>query len=312
MPPHPRLPMSAFGRQNVRTCHIFAAHHIVSIHPSVAISMHINTAEVHSSMKYHFSTILITAALAGSLAGTATAQPRRGRRAPGPPPAPKGVVANVSGSISQYNYNRDGDVEGFLLGNNTIVHLPPQAAIRSAASFHIGDSIDVSGFGQTSASGLQTIEAQSIKDRTSGKTLAMPEPGPAAPFSGSGRIQQLNYGPDGAVNGFLLHDGTLATMPPFSAGNPSSIRVGSTVAYSGYARRTMSDRTVVDVQNLTINGQQLALGLAGPGAGPAVGPAGPPPPPDSPRSARAPLPAGRADQPPPPPPPAQAPLEQAR
>lgn len=253
-------------------------------------------------MKLQLSRILIPAALAAALASFLPAQPPRPRR-PGPSPVPPGVFANASGSISQFNYNRDGDVEGFLLGNNTIVHLPPQAAIRSAASFHIGDTIHASGYEQTSPSGFRTVEAQSIKDRTSGKTLAVPEPGPAAPFSGSGRIQQLNYGPDGAVNGFLLHDGTFATMPPFSASNPSSIRVGANVAYSGYARRSMSDRTVVDVQNLTINGQQLALD--------ANGSAVPPPPPDASgppapsmarRGRRAMLPAGRTDQPPLPPP----------
>ena len=160
------------------------------------------------------------------------------------------------------------------------------------------------------------MEAQALQDRTSGRTFTMPQPGPAAPYSGSGRIQQLNYGPDGAVNGLLLSDNTLVAIPPFSAGNPTSIRAGATISYSGYARRTMNDRTVVNAQTLTINGQQLALATpAGPrGVAPPLPPppsgapaAAPPPPPNGPGAA-APNPGGPppqnwAAEPPPPAPP---------
>jgi hypothetical protein len=118
-------------------------------------------------------------------------------------------------------------------------------------------------------------------------------PGAAAPYSGSGRIRQLNYGPDGAVNGFLLGNGTLAMLPPFTATNSSPVRVGASVRYSGYARNTMSGRTVVDVQTLSINGQTLNMTDAGA-------------PPPSPPPAAGPAPVGGPDEPPPPPPPPQA------
>ena len=142
----------------------------------------------------------------------------------------------------------------------------------------------------------------------------MPQPGPAAPYSGSGRIQQLNYGADGAVNGLLLSDGTLVAVPPFGANNPTSIGTGANISYSGYARRTMSNRTVVNAQTLTVNGQQLALAApAGPGdpRGPRGAAAPPPPAPGSP-AANAPNPQGpppqnRTAEPPPPPSPAAPP-----
>ncbi|MDQ2947618.1 MAG: hypothetical protein M3Y27_17080, partial [Acidobacteriota bacterium] len=120
------------------------------------------------------------------------------------------MSTTVSGTISQFNYDLDADIEGFLLSNHTLVHLPPRAAARLGTSLHTGESVQVAGLAQTSSSGFQTIEAQSITDRAAGKTFTMLLPGAAAPFSVSGRIQQLNYGPDGAVNGFLLDNGTLA------------------------------------------------------------------------------------------------------
>jgi hypothetical protein len=86
----------------------------------------------------------------------------------------------------------------------------------------VGDTVQIAGFAQTSPAGFQTIEAQAVQDKTSGKTFTVPQLGAAAPYSGSGRIQQLNYGADGAINGFLLDNGTLATVPPFAASATSS------------------------------------------------------------------------------------------
>lgn len=261
-----------------------------------------------------FRTTLGTAAFC-TLTGAGWAQ---GQRGPGPHPggpAPVGVYTTVTGSVSQLNYDHEAEVNGFLLNNNTFVHLPPRAATRLAGAIRPGDTVQVAGLARPSLNGSQQVEAQSIQDRSSGKTLTVPQPGAAAPYSGSGRIQQLNYGPDGSVNGFLLSDGTLANVPPFGAGNPTSIRVGASVSYSGYARKTMSDRTVVDVQSLTVNGQQLVLAPAGPvgprgarGAAPPPAGAVAPAPPAAPGAAPAPLPPVRTAEPAaPPPPPAQPP-----
>jgi hypothetical protein len=253
-------------------------------------------------MKLYQSRILLCTVLGCALVTTGAAQGPRGRRGgppPGGPPAQAGVYTTVSGTISQFNYDRDAEIEGFLLSNNTLVHLPPPAANRIGSSIRKGDAVQIAGYAQTSPAGVQMMEAQSVEDRTLGKTFTTPQPGAAAPYSGSGRIQQLNYGPDGAVNGFLFDNGTLATIPPFAVTNPSFVRIGATVAYAGYARSTLSGRTVVNVQSVTINGQPLTLGAAGPGNGP-DGPSPLPP-------AAGPAAAGRTDEPPPPPPPARPP-----
>ena len=276
-------------------------------------------------MKLYMSRALLCCLLGSTLATIGAAQGPRGRRGsppPAGPPAQGGVYTTLSGSISQFNYDRDAEIEGFLFKNNTLVHLPPRVAQRIGTSIRAGDTIQITGYAQTSPAGMQTIEAVSIQDRTTGKSFSVPQPGGAAPYSASGRIQQLNYGRDGAINGLLFDNGTFASIPPFSASNPSSIRVGTTVAYTGYARSTISGRTVVDAQTVTINGQPLALGMAGPDRGPGapppppVGPRGPgaPPPPavggagaPPPVAAVRPMPAGRTDEPPPPPPPPQQP-----
>ncbi len=277
-------------------------------------------------MKLYLSRALLCSLLGCTLATIGAAQGPRGRRGippPAGPPVQRGVYTTVSGSISQFNYDRDAEVEGFLLKNNTLVQLPPRVAQRIGTSIRAGDTVQITGYAETSPAGMQTIEATGVQDRTSGKSFSMLQPGGAAPYSASGRIQQLNYGRDGVVNGLLFDNGTFAAVPPFSAVNPSSLRVGATVAYTGYARSTISGRTVVDVQTLTINGQSLTLGMAGsdrgpgdppppPPAGP-QGPGTPPPPPGVGDPAAQPgpsvrsTPAGRTDEPLPPPAPAQRP-----
>jgi hypothetical protein len=178
--------------------------------------------------------------------------------APAPAPVSLGAPKTMSGTISQLNYNPEGDIEGFVVNGSMLVHLPPPM-LRAAEGLHKGDGIEVQGLEHSSGAGLSVLEAQSIQDRTSNKKLALPSPGGPAPYASSGKVQQLNYGPDGAINGFLLDNGTLATMPPFSASQPSAVRVGSSVSVAGTARATMSGRTVVDVQTITVNGQSIAF-----------------------------------------------------
>ena len=260
-------------------------------------------------MNMHRSRTLLCLTLGCAVATIGCAQATRETRAPQPfgAPAPQGVGTTVSGTLSQFNYDRDGEVEGFLLSNNTLVHVPPRVSAHVATSIHAADNIEVTGLAQTSPSGVRIVEAQRIQDRSSGLTLTVPQPGAAAPFSGSGRIQQLNYAPDGAVNGFVFDNGTLARVSPFAASNPSSVRVGATVAYSGFARNTMSGRTVVELQTLTINGQVLSINPPGrvePAPPPPLG-AGRPGAPAAPNAA--PSAPGRTAEPPAPPPPPQNP-----
>ena len=225
-------------------------------------------------------------------------------RRPAAPAVPVGTYTTVSGTIAQFNYNRDALVEGFLLSDKTLVHLPPNAAPLIGPALHAADSVTITGYAITSAAGLRTIEAREVKDRTLGKTYTIPQPGPAAPYSGSGRVQQLNYGADGSVNGFLLDNGTLAELPPYSADNPSSISPGLPVTFTGYARSTLMGRTVVDLQTLSVNGQTLTIQPAARRSGRADAPGAPAPAPPASNRAR---PGGQMDEPtPPPPPPPQA------
>ncbi len=110
-------------------------------------------------------------------------------------------------------------------------------------------------------------------------------PAPAAPgpvatqefLTRTSSIRQWNYGPTGEVNGFLLANGMLATVPPdLGAQLRSAARIGSRVTVRGYPWTGVNGRSILSVQSVTVNSQTLGVGAPVPGA-PAE--AAPPPPP---------------------------------
>lgn len=207
---------------------------------------------------------------------------------PPPPAAPNALapVQNTSGSITQLNFGPEGDLDGFVLSNNTLVHIPPDWSARLDGVARAGPQVRVSGYVAPAASGLQVMDAQTLS--MDGRNFSAVQPSQPAPFAGSGVIRRLNYGPQGEVNGFVLANGTFAKTPPFGASSDSILKPGSNITFSGFVHASPTGKSVVDVQSITVNGQTIALN-AEPSA-----PIGPP----RPRGPR-----GRAAAPPPPPPP---------
>ena len=116
-----------------------------------------------------------------------------------------------------------GEVDGFVLGDGTQVHVPPhQAAALAVFTARPGDTVSVQG---RRAEGGSVIEAGLIRNQTSG--VALENRGPrherdgAGPGRVSGKVQFLLHGPRGEANGAILEDGTvLRPRPP----RPSSLR----------------------------------------------------------------------------------------
>ena len=117
-------------------------------------------------------------------------------------------------------------------------------------------------------------------------------------YSSRGTIKAFNVGPDGETNGLILNDGTAVLLPPETGEQlRASIKEGSRITFTGVSRPGALNRSVVDAQTITANGQTFTAAVA-------------PPPPDAPTL---PLPGGRgrggrgpgpvaAGGPPPPPP----------
>ncbi len=96
--------------------------------------------------------------------------PERGDDVP-PPPPPKPPMAGgphrslkemtVTGSVTEELYGRRGEVNGVVLGDQTIVHFGPRLLDETKVKFAKGSKIKVTGFGSTNEFG-QSIEATDV------------------------------------------------------------------------------------------------------------------------------------------------------
>jgi hypothetical protein len=97
-------------------------------------------------------------------------------------------------------------------------------------------------------------------------------------------IRQFNYGPEGEISGFVLSNGTQVNVPPEAGGQLGSLgKSKSEITVSGYARQSVSGRSILDATSITANGQTVSV-LAQLAEPRSALPPPPPPPADGPQS----------------------------
>ncbi len=174
--------------------------------------------------------------------------------APLPPPQARdngpldGTPATVSGGVRRFLINPDGDVDGMLLADNTLVRFPPHVGSQVASTISPGDAVNVSGFAQQPNG---TLRASLISDTKSGRSIAdQPPPADAqrlprslagiglVKLSAVGRVLRVTTAPRGESDGVLLADGTVIKLaPPAALQFANLLRPGTTIAAQGYGTR---------------------------------------------------------------------------
>jgi hypothetical protein len=96
------------------------------------------------------------------------------------PPDPRGTgqVLQANGHVKAQLHGPRGDLNGVLLEDGTIIHLPPDEADRLAGQLAVGQPLYVSGYGVASPLG-KVIEARQIGPNAS--QLAEVQAGPPGP-----------------------------------------------------------------------------------------------------------------------------------
>jgi len=84
---------------------------------------------------------------------------------------------NGSGKVTQLNYNREGEVDGFLLDNGVFAKTPPPCGATLASIASVGQQVSVSGYSHQAMNGRTIVDVQSIN----GQTIAYGPPGPPPP-----------------------------------------------------------------------------------------------------------------------------------
>jgi hypothetical protein len=179
---------------------------------------------------------------AGAMPGTAP-----------PPPPPNTPFATqqqsvvATGTVSRFVINPEGDVDGFLLGDGSLVHFPPRMSAQLVNAIHPGDSVRIAGF----RDGGGNVTAQQItNDRTSQQVIDQPPPVNAmrvppelrgaglVKLSVEGTVARVTTAPRGEPDGVMLSNGTVIKMPPPVAQQFANLmRPDVVVAASGYGTR---------------------------------------------------------------------------
>ena len=158
------------------------------------------------------------------------------------------------GRVDLFTLTPRGDIDGFVLADGTEVKTPPHLSGEIARAVKRGDAVTVHGL---KAAALPLIQAVSISDDVSGRTVTDLGPGrrppsdeepgaaPSTRLNLQGRIRLVLHGVMGEANGALLDDGTVLRMPPPEAARLAALLVpGHAVAVDGLARRWSYGTTV--------------------------------------------------------------------
>ncbi|MDR5821818.1 MULTISPECIES: hypothetical protein [unclassified Caballeronia] len=199
---------------------------------------------------------VLTALLAASAgcaaqpAETPNPPPVAGAPMPPPPPPPLADAASVTttqGTVARFLTNPDGDVDGFMTDDGTLVRFPPHMSAQLTSAVRRGDLVQVSGQREEGGS----FAAQRITDTQTGRQVideppmrgAPPMPRAArgaglSPLSAQGQVAHITTAPRGEPDGVILSDGTVIKLtPPVAQQFATLVRTGATVSAQGYGTK---------------------------------------------------------------------------
>jgi hypothetical protein len=107
-------------------------------------------------------------------------------QAPPPPPAPPNFMRQdiqqlpeIRGVLQRLTLTPRGDLDGFLLNDNTDVHVPPHLSMKLAAAVHPGDTVAVRGY---RSAAVPLVVAAAVTNAATGQSVI--DQGPPAPGFG--------------------------------------------------------------------------------------------------------------------------------
>lgn len=243
-----------------------------------------------SSSRLYAGLLLLSVTAAGmtllaSLAAADAQQPP-----PPPPPATSGyqqpTASSLQGTVVQYLTNPRGDVDGLLLGDNTVVRFPPHLGAQLVQVVAPQSTVKVDGYSAFAG----TIRATTITNTATSQAVTdtPPAPGnppPPPPFSAetrqqinaSGTIKALTHAPRGEIDGAVLSDGTVIHFGPDNGAQFANLLVlGQPFAATGFGSVNQYGKSL---EAIAVGASASELQSVVAGRGHPRGPGAPPPPP---------------------------------
>lgn len=176
--------------------------------------------------------------------------PAQGVILPSPPPgapATPEAAAHAVGTLIRFTINPEGNVDGFLLADDTLVSLPPHLGVQLVALVRPGDRLSVEGWRTVKGD----MKAQIVRNDGTGASLVDQPPVPGAgllppdvrgvrliKLSVTGLVLRMTSAPLGEPDGVMLDNGTIVKLTPLGAQQFAALlKPGTQVAAVGYGTR---------------------------------------------------------------------------
>ena len=165
------------------------------------------------------------------------------------------ALPQTRGVINTLIYNPHGELDGFVLDGERLVHVPPHLGRRIARAARPGAQVEVRGIKPRDAELVAAVSVQ-VDGRVfddDGPDGHHPPPAPSArPADVVGSVRLTLFAPRGEVCGALLDDGTIVRLHP--RGNESladCFERGRRIEVWGPAFRKAGAR-VVEVEHVAL------------------------------------------------------------
>jgi len=100
---------------------------------------------------------------------------------PGPASSTSAVETTITGGVRSFNYGPEGEVNGLILDQGTVVYFPPELSAQVTQVAQIGSRVRVRGWVRQGPTGNALLGAESITNRKTGNSIlvaAQPPPPP--------------------------------------------------------------------------------------------------------------------------------------
>ncbi len=185
----------------------------------------------------------------------------------------RNTVTDATGTITQLNYDNNGNVQGFLVGTNILLLFPTNICGGIGALGVAGNSVTYSGsvFMEKSG-GFESVEVTSFTNNSTKATYTVPGYNFTSYGPASGTVKQLNYDAGGSLDGFLFTaSGSSSPIFVFTGSYASNmlttvLTVGATVSVSGNTSAKLSGCSstgsleTVYASSLTVGGETINVG----------------------------------------------------
>jgi hypothetical protein len=100
---------------------------------------------------------------------------------PGPAFSTSAVETTITGGVRSFNYGPEGEVNGLIMDQGTVVYFPPEQSAQVTQVAQIGSRVRVRGWVRQGPTGNALLAAESIANRKTGNSISVTAQPPPPP-----------------------------------------------------------------------------------------------------------------------------------